>query len=238
MLAPLVFLFAILPKPANFECDLLLISTSKHTVEWDKNMSWLHSALEPRMGKVTLPAEREAEVVTARAAAADLNINKRPVLVMDGAAIKTNPYDPHRPKLLGVLAPLDPSQQVRSKQKMIGAYLQIQQGVDSYAAFSLGAKTQATGPRLRKNGAWPTFSLIPLREQLEKSRDVYFQEAIGEGLRNLALNVSLDSVSETAERIDKADSNYKQVCICAWGTQIPGRPQPDRIPTQRPRCPL
>ena len=66
--------------------------------------------------------------------------------------------------------------------------------------------------------------MLPISEQVDMTFVSHFSDERLAGNRALALNFSTLSVSETAELIDKSDPNYKQVCICAWGAQIPGRP--------------
>lgn len=213
-----------LPKPANFECDLLLISTSRNIAEWDPEMTWLRAESEPKLSSKKVDASQEGDVTSARVAIRENANGKTPVVVMDGAALKTNLYNPTRSKMLNTMS----SRMNWSTGKVIAGYQATSVPVSPtgglYLGFSLGRGSGAIGPAPSPKETWPTFCALPIVQQLGGAYYNFPDQVRAAANRNLALNFSTLSVAETAQQIDQSDPNYKQICICAWGTQIPGRP--------------
>jgi hypothetical protein len=229
MLASIAFLSTPVLTPANFECELVLISTSRHIAEWDQNMSWLAGFLDSQYPSKVVPAQQEDDVRVARQAVADLDVSKTPVVVMDGAAFSRSHYDPTRPRKLNVLASIGGVGKFQDGQRLIPypqyvAELNSKTFGSSYSGFYFGPKTIAKGPRLSAKESLPTFCMTPIRQQVDLDFVEFGSAERVIATRPLALNFSPASVSETAEFIDKSDPTYKQICICAWGTQIPERP--------------
>jgi hypothetical protein len=213
-------------KPANFECELVLVSTVQGVGELDDEMSWARREFDPTYPLKANVASPEMDVC--KAAVNESAKSTRRFVVIDSSGLKPNHYNPLARKYLGILQSGNeeaPTYERYAATSIHGnVFFSDKGGAGIFGNVHFGASSSAKGAEPPKNLNWPTFSIMGLHDFAEaNSIESHYNQSFAKEV-DIALLFSTLSVSETAESPAATRLKNNQVCLCAWGTQMPGRP--------------
>ncbi len=216
-----------LPRPANFECDLLLISSARNYSEGDPEMTWATSRFDTKLPKAKIwymDGEGRDPLAGGKAAVDEMATPQNPFVVIETSELKSSHYNALIRRKINILQrnPEQPRQQPPTLN--LEFHRPASGGYGGTGFVYLGGNTRAKGLALKPNIVAPTFSIMGLRDLLGTAPEGRPNVKLPNPEVNIALAFSTLPVSETAELIDKENSQLNNICICAWGTQIPGRP--------------
>lgn len=216
------------PTPANFECDLLVVSTTRGLAETDNGLAWAISRFDQRVTDHFGPLQPPSSITSCQAAVDDLAKEAKSFVIIDGAGVKPSQYNAKLRRFLPVYQKWQFDEPGAKGIHTYGTQLELHKpdlgGVGGNISVQQDRNTRATGPHPIKNASWPTFSIMGIRDYLQSFAPTFGYQAVASAEANLALSISTLSVAQTAEMLDQAKVDYKNICFCAWGTQLPNRP--------------
>jgi hypothetical protein len=213
-------------RPANFECELVLVSSLRGVAEIDGGMTWARSQIDSGVNekyRTDDPAMAVSKQAVKEAASASPSL-----IVIDSAGLKQNHYNYRSRWFINVLqSEVEKTSlgDVRQSLALQGQLTKTEEGGGGVTfGIRVGKNTSAIGSHPIPNAGWPTLQVMGFRDFATSENNGLSHDAELVQSKPISLVISTLSVAETAGLPAAADLKGGQICVCAWGTQIPGRP--------------
>lgn len=218
-------------QPAEFQCELVLVSTFRGIRDLDDEMAWARRQYDPSYPQKA--SIHNSIISVSKAAVRDAVESKSPFVVIDSAGLRGDGSELDPPRYLEILQSGNenaPEGEAYDAASIYGTVHYTDRGGAGFTGpINFGRSTQATGiqpPEPHKS--WPTFTVVGIHDFENPSikagpkpsplREWFSQQT------NIALVFSTLSTSETAELPITSQLRNNQICLCAWGAAVPNRP--------------